>query len=135
MFRIVKMAVLLICIITLCGCSEITEQVDLDSITQHVETIAQQLDVEGMVSSAVEKIDLEELKQYASQGYDALVSKFPALKGENIKSFIKENGLELMNKYLQSSDAEKQENARKLGEIIKILSPELSDEVNTVIKN
>ena len=135
MFRVIKTAALILCLGMLCGCSEITEQVDLESITQHVETIAQQLDAEGVISSAIEKIDLEELKQYASQGYDALVRKFPALKSENVKSVIKENGLELMNKYLQSTDSEMQEKAKKLGEIIKILSPELTDEVNAVIKN
>ena len=135
MSRLIKASALILCMGMLCGCAEITEQVDLETISQHVETIAQQLDVESVISSAVEKINQEELKQHAAQGYDALVAKFPTLKGENIKSYLKDNGLELMNQYIQSTDAEKQETARKLGEIIKILSPELSDEVDAVICN
>ena len=70
---------------------------------------------------------------YTQEGYDALTEKYPALSGENIKGFLKENGLELMKKYLQSTDADKQENARKIGEILKILNPELIDEVDAVI--
>ena len=133
MFRIICITTLILCMVGLCGCSQISDSVDLESITQQVETIAQQIDVEGIIASAVEKINQEELKQYAAQGYDALVKKFPALKSANVKAFVKSNGLELMNQYLQSTDPVMQENARKLGEIIKILSPELTDEVDAVI--
>ena len=100
---------------------------------QQVETIASQIDVENIISEVISKIDWGELKTYAQNGYDALTEKYPSLKSENIKAFLKEHGLELMNKYLQSTDASKQENARKLGEIIKILNPELADEVDAVI--
>lgn len=88
---------------------------------------------EEAVKTIIENVDWEELKNYAQQGYDALVERFPALKGENIKAFLKENGLSLMNKYMESTDVETQENARKLGEILKILNPELTDEVNAIL--
>ena len=123
-----KKICLLICLLlsvpAFSGCGEIAAQ---------VETIAQQVDVEAIVTGVIENIDWDELKSCAQQGYDALTERFPALKGENIKAFLKDNGLELLNKYIESSDETMQENARKLGEIIKILNPELSDEVDSVI--
>ena len=124
MKRLIVLLIALLSMTMLCGCSEVMQQ---------VETVAQQIDVETVVTEVIEKIDWNELKNYAQQGYDALTEHFPALKGENIKAFLKENGLELLNKYVGNSDETMQENARKLGEIIKILNPELADEVNSVI--
>ena len=130
MKRIVMLLALVLCLTSLWGCTS----EEIGTVVQQVETIAGQIDVEGIINEVISKIDWEELKTYAQEGYDALTEKYPALKGENIKAFLKENGLELMKKYLQSTDAEKQENARKLGEILKILNPELSDEVDAVIE-
>lgn len=115
---------LLLSIAMFAGCSEVVQQ---------VETVARQVDVEALVTEVIEKIDWNELKQYAQQGYDALTEHFPALKGENVKAFLKENGLDLMNKLIESTDEAQQESARKLGEIIKILNPELTDEVDRII--
>ena len=125
MKKICFLVCLLFCLTGLCGCEEVATQ---------VETIASQIDVEGIITAAIENIDWNELKEYAAKGYDALVEHFPALKGENVKSFLKENGLDLMNKLIESTDETKQENARKLGEIIKILNPDLTDEVDAVIR-
>ena len=123
-----KKICLLICMILsmvlFTGCEEVSAQ---------VETIAQQIDVEALVTNAIENINWSELKTYSQQGYDTLVEHFPALKSENIKAFLKANGLELLNSYVESSDTEMQDNAKKLGQIIKILNPELSDEVDSVI--
>lgn len=104
-----------------------------EEVASLVETIAGQIDMEAIVTGVIKSIDWEELKGYAQQGYDALTEKYPSLKSENVKAFLKENGLKLMNSYIESSDAQMQENARKLGEIIKILDPELTDEVDAVI--
>lgn len=131
MKRLIMGAVLAVCLVSLWGCS--SGQFDSGTLMQQVETVAGQIDVEGIISEAVSKIDWEELKKYTQEGYSALTDKYPALKGDNIKAFLKENGLELMKKYLQSTDETKQENARKLGEILKILNPELGDEVDAVI--
>ena len=131
MNRIVILGVLVLCLGCLCGCS--SGSVDTGALMQQVETIAGQINVEGIINEVISRIDWEELKTYAQQGYDALTEKYPALKSENVKAFLKENGLNLMNKYLQSTDETKLENARKLGEIIKILNPELADEVDAVI--
>ena len=124
MKKIILLLCLLLSMTMLLGCEETVQQ---------VETIAQNVDVEAILTGIVESIDWEELQATLEQGYEALVEEYPALKSENIKSFIKENGLKLMNRYLESTDAEMQENARKLGEIIKILDPELTDEVDRVI--
>ena len=109
----------------LTGCSEISTQ---------VETIAQQVDVESMVTGLIAKIDWEELKGYAEDGYTALTDHYPALKSENIKSFLKDSGLDLLKKYIESADESLQENAEKLGQIMIILDPALTDEVNAVIE-
>lgn len=124
MKKICILLCLLLSMTVLAGCSEIAAQ---------VETIASQVDVEALITSAIEKIDWEELTTYAQQGYDALTEHFPALKAENVKAFLKDHGLELMKKYVGSTDETQQENARKLGEILKILNPELTDEVDSVI--
>ncbi len=123
-----KKICLLLCLLFLLaaftGCEEVTTQ---------METITQQVDVESIITGVINAIDWEELKEYTRMGYDALVDRFPALESENVKAFLKDNGLKLMNRYIDSTDAEMQENARKLGEIIKILNPELTDEVSAVI--
>ena len=124
MKKITTLLILLLSMTTLCGCSEVMQQ---------VETVAQQIDVETLVTEAIENIDWEELKTHAQQGYDTLVEHFPALKSENIKSFLKTNGLKLLSEYVKSNDEAMQDNARKLGEILKILNPELTDEVDSVI--
>ena len=64
------------------------------------------------------------------------MEKFPALKTladrEDMQKLLKEKGLDLVREYLESTDTAVQENAEKLGAIIKILSPELSDEVDAI---
>ena len=115
---------LVLALVLLCGCSEITQQ---------VETIAQQVDVEAIITGVIEKIDWEQLQSYAQEGYGALVKKYPALEAENVKAFLKDNGLDLMNKFLDSTNEETQLNANKLGQILKILYPDLTDEVDQVL--
>lgn len=124
MKKICILVCLLLCMAALWGCE--------DTLAQ-VETAVSQIDVEKIITEVIESIDWEELKATLEKGYDSLTEKYPALKGENIKAFLKEHGLELLNKYVSSSDEAMQENARKLGEIIKILNPELTDEVDAVI--
>ena len=115
---------LVLALVLLCGCSDIAQQ---------VETIAQQVDVEAIITGVIEQIDWEQLQAYAKDGYDALVKKYPALEAENVKAFLKDNGLDLMNKYVKSTDEEAQANAAKLGQIIAILYPDLADEVEAVL--
>ena len=133
MKRMIAVLCLTISAFLLCGCDQLPEQINAETILQQVETMASQIDVEAIVTDVIERIDWEELKGYARQGYDALTDRFPALKAENVKSFLKENGLSLLKKYVESSDETMQDNARKLGEILKIVNPELTEEVEQVI--
>lgn len=104
-----------------CGCSE--------TVT---ETTGEEL-----LRTIVEKIDFDQLMSYAEKGVDAAVEKFPALKPltsrEDMQELLKDTGLKLVREYLNSTDAATQENAQKLGTIIKILSPELTDEVDAIL--
>ncbi len=113
---------LVLLLILFCGCEEVVNQIDVEQILRTV----------------VESIDWEQLQTYAQKGADALMERFPALKTladeEKMKDILKDKGLDLMNTYLSSTEPEVQENARKLGEIIKILSPELTEDVDAVIK-
>ena len=115
---------LILALVLLCGCSEVAQQ---------VETLAQNVDVEAIVTGVIERIDWEQLQSYAKEGYEALVKKYPALEAENVKVFLKNNGLELMNKFLDSTNEETRLNANKLGQILKILYPDLTDEVDQVL--
>lgn len=133
MKRMIAVLYLMVCTVMFCGCEQLPEQISPETILQQVETLASRIDVEAMVTDIIESIDWEELKGYAQQGYDALTDRYPALKAENVKTFLKENGLSLLNRLVDGTDAETQDNAQKLGEIIKILNPELTEEVDQVI--
>lgn len=111
---------LILILVFLCGC----------------EGSAPEINTQDILRTVVESIDWEELKGYVEQGADAVLEKFPALKTltnqEKIQELLKDQGLTLLREYLESTDTEVQENAQKLGAILKILSPELSDEVDAV---
>lgn len=107
--------------ILLCGCTETVPEID----------------VEGILTSVVEKIDWEELQGYVQQGSEAVLEHYPALEKltdrEDMQELLKESGLKLLGKLIRSTEPETQENAQKLGAIIKILDPELTDEVDMVL--
>lgn len=109
-------------LILFCGCAEVAEQID----------------VEAILTSVVESIDWEQLQSYAEEGAEALLEKYPALgtltDGEKMKDILKDKGLSLMGDYLKSTEPEVQENARKLGAIIKILYPDLTADVDKVLE-
>lgn len=92
--------------------------------------------VEELLQTIVESIDFDQLQSFAEKGADALVEQFPALKTltsrEDMQELLKEHGLKLIRNYLESTDEAVQANAEKLGTILKILSPELSDEVDAI---
>ena len=133
MKRMIAMLCLMMCTVMFCGCEQLPQEISPETILQQVETLASSIDVEAVVTDVIKSIDWEELKTMAKEGYDALTDRYPALKSENIRSYLKENGLSLLNTLVDSTDAETQDNARKLGEIIKILNPELAEEVERII--
>lgn len=75
--------------------------------------------------------------ELASDAKDTLVKAFPFLEDlldvENLKQQLKTTGLDLMRKYMDSTNPETREKADTLGSVIKILYPELTDEVDTVL--
>ena len=91
---------------------------------------------EELLRTIVEKIDFDQLQSCAEEGAAAVLEKFPALKTladrEDMQQLLKDKGLGLIREYLESTDADVQENAQKLGAIIKILSPELADEIDDI---
>ena len=133
MKRIFAALCLWACLILFAGCARMPDQVDVNAIATQIQSVADQFDAEAIITGVIDKIDWQELKNYANEGYDSLTEKYPSLKSENIKIFLKENGLELINKYISSTDDNMQEKASKLGQILKILYPDLSDEVDAVI--
>lgn len=112
---------LILLLIFCCGCSEAVS-----------DTAGEEL-----LRTVVEKIDFDQLMAYAEKGVDAVVEKFSALKPltsrEDMQELLKDKGLDLIGEYLESTDEATQANAEKLGAIIKILSPDLSDEVDAVL--
>ena len=123
MKSVLKLSAILLCIVMLCGCSETLPESTAD--------------VEKILTGVVESIDWEELKGYADKGSDALMEKFPALKKltekDKMQQLLKDNGLKLLGKYIESTDSALQEKADKLGQILIILNPELADEVHAVL--
>ena len=116
-----KLTILFVLVsLLLCGCTEGTPEVDVDAVLKGV----------------VESIDWEELQGYVQQGADTVLEKYPTLKKltnrEDLQDLLKDNGLSLLGKYIASTEPDVQENAAKLGAILKILSPELKDEVDAV---
>ena len=99
--------------------------------------VSEVVDVEAILTAVVENIDWEQLQEYAEKGAEALVERYPSLKtladSEKMKEILKDKGLTLVSHLLDSAEPETQENARKIGEIIKILYPELTGDVDKVL--
>ena len=114
----------------LCSCGEVSETIEMNVISS--------ADLEPLLTAVVESIDWEQLQEYAEKGAESLVEKYPSLKvltdSEQMKEVLKDKGLALAGRLLESTDQETQENARKIGEIIKILYPELTEDVNAVLE-
>lgn len=123
------MTALLLVSLLFCGCAEVSETITTE--------VLQVSDVEAILTAVVESIDWEQLQTYAEKGAKALVEKYPSLKvladSEQMKAILKDKGLALAGKLLESTEPEIQENARKIGEIIKILYPDLTEDVDAVI--
>ena len=121
-------AFVLFAALLLCGCS--TNDTVSSTAEQLLRSIAENEEI---------KIWLEErlLEETATNIKDALIEKFPSLGKlldmDNLKQILKTTGLDLLREYIGSTEPETQEKANTLGAIIKILSPELSDEVDAVI--
>lgn len=75
--------------------------------------------------------------QLASDARDTLVKAFPFLEKvldlDNWKQALKTTGMELLRDYVASATPETMEKASTLGGVIKILAPDLADEVDSIL--
>ena len=75
--------------------------------------------------------------ELASDAKNTLVQAFPFLEDlldvENLKQQLKTTGLDLMREYMSSASPETQEKANTLGGVIRILAPDLADEVDSIL--
>ena len=82
----------------------------------------------------IEEHPVEEL---AGDAKDTLVKAFPFLEKvldlDNWKQALKTTGIDLLREYMASANPEIREKADTLGSVIKILAPDLTDEVDTVL--
>ena len=124
-------AIILLISLLLCGC-------DILAVQQTVNDAE-----EALLRSIVENEALQQwikdhpFDELAAGARDALVEAFPALEQvlnfDNLKQTMKTTGLDLMREYLSSTDPQTQEKADTLGAVIKILCPDLTDEVDAVL--
>ena len=77
------------------------------------------------------------MEELASDAKDTLVKAFPFLENlldvENLKQTLKTTGMDLIRDYMASANPETQEKANTLGSVIKILYPDLTDEVDSIL--
>ena len=121
-------ALILIFALLLCGCD--FQQTADAAFQKLLEKIASNQELQTWL----EEHPIEELGANAK---DTLVKKFPVLNDllnfDNLKQLLKTTGLDLMNQYVSSTSAETQEKANTLGAVIKILYPDLTDEVDAIL--
>ena len=121
-------ALILVATLLLCGCD--LQQTADAAFKTLLEKIASNQDLQTWLEE-------HPVEQLGANAKDTLVKKFPVLNDllnfDNLKQLMKTTGLDLMNQYLSSSAAETQEKAETIGAIIKILYPDLTDEVDAVL--
>ena len=121
-------ALILICTLLLCGC-------DLQQTADTAfKTLLEKISSNQELQNWLEDHPVEEM---TAEAKDALMKKFPILEDlldfDNLKQLLKTTGLDLMNQYISSTAPETQEKANTLGAIIKILYPDLTDEVDAIL--
>ena len=122
-------ALLLLAALLLCGC-------DMEStVSNATEKLLRSIAENKELQTWVEEHPLDTL---AGDAVDALTKQFPALEKltdtDNLKQILKTKGLEIIADYLNSTEPETQEKAETLGAVIKILYPDLADEVDSVLR-
>ena len=121
-------AITLLLALLLCGCD----------VQQTVNTAAERLLRSIAENQELQKwIEEHPIEEMASNAKDTLVKQFPVLEDlldlDNLKQVLKTTGLDLMRQYINSTEPQTQEKADTLGAIIKILYPDLTDEVDAVL--
>ena len=121
-------ALILVCTLLLCGCD--LQQTADTAFKTLLEKIASNQELQSWLAE-------HPVEEMTADAKDALIRKFPVLEDlldfDNFKQLLKTTGLDLMNQYLSSKSPETQEKANTLGAIIKILNPDLTDEVDAIL--
>lgn len=121
-------ALILVCTLLLCGCD--LQQTADTAFKTLLEKIASNQELQTWLAE-------HPVEEMTADAKDALIRKFPVLEDlldfDNFKQLLKTTGLDLMNQYLSSKSPETQEKANTLGAIIKILNPDLTDEVDAIL--
>ena len=121
-------ALVLVITLLLCGC-DLTQTVDT-TFKALLEKIASNQELQNWLAE-------HPVEQMTADAKAVLMEKFPILEDlldfDNLKQLLKTTGLDLMNQYISSTAPETQEKANTLGAIIKILYPDLTDEVDAIL--
>ena len=125
-------AVLLLISLLLCGCDILETQKTIHKAE------------EQLLRAIVENKELQNwlaehpFDSLAADAKANLVKAFPALEQllsfEGIHDFFRTRGIEMTREYLASADPAAQKRAETLGELTKILFPDLIDEVEAVFE-
>ena len=121
-------ALMLVLTLLLCGC-DLGQTADAAFKTL-LEKIASNQELQAWLED-------HPAEQMTADAKETLMKKFPILEDlldfDNLTQLLKTTGLDLMNQYLSSTAPETQEKANTLGAIIKILYPDLTDEVDAIL--
>ena len=83
-------------------------------------------------------IEEHPIDQLTDDAKDTLVKAFPFLENvldlDNWKQALQTTGLELLRDYAAGASADSLEHADTLGTVIKILSPDLADQVDAILE-
>ena len=121
-------ALILVFTLLLCGCD--LQQTADAAFKSLLEKIASNRELQNWLAE-------HPVEQMTADAKETLMKKFPILEDlldfDNLKQLLKTTGLDLMNQYVSSAAPETQEKANTLGAVIKILYPDLTDEVDAVL--
>lgn len=121
-------ALILVFTLLLCGCD--LQQTADAAFKSLLEKIASNQELQNWLEE-------HPVEQMTADAKETLMKKFPILEDlldfDNLKQLLKTTGLDLMNQYVSSAAPETQEKANTLGAVIKILYPDLTDEVDAVL--
>lgn len=115
----------------LCGCDILETQ---KTIHEAEEQLLRAIVENEALQTWIQEHPFDEV---AADAKENLTAAFPALEKllnfDNVHDFFKTRAIEMTQEYLASSDPAAQKRAETLGELTKILFPDLSDEVDAAL--
>ena len=124
-------AVFLLISLLLCGCDILETQ---KTIHEAEEQLLRAIVENEALQTWIQEHPFDEV---AADAKENLLTAFPALEKllnfDNVHDFFKTRAIEMTQEYLASSDPAAQKRAETLGELTKILFPDLTDEVDAAL--